>query len=168
MINGNEGQLVNMNALATTNATALKALSFDTLGFDNLNLYIACGSHNSATQGVTELLVSDSDTETAAGSMTDIAALCSATETSTSASNVLPAAAIMAVGGIITELQIDLRKRKRYIGVEVKTGAVAAGMPVSVVGRLTRSGQSADTAAEKAGIDLADTDYSGCMAVVSG
>lgn len=168
MISSNEGKLVNMNALATTNATALKAMSFDTLGADTLNLYVACGSHNSATQGITAITISESDTVTSASSMTDIASLSSATAASTSAANVLPDAATMAEGGIVTEFQIDLRKRKRYMGVEVTTGAVAAGMPISVIGRLSRSGQSCDTAAEKAGIDLADTSYSGCMAVVAG
>ena len=168
MINGNEGQLVNMNTLAGTAATSSNVMSFDTLGFDNLNLYVACGSHATTAFAITEVLISDDDTETAASSQTDIAALCSATATSTGASNVLPAIAVMGDGGIVTELQIDLRKRKRYIGVEVTTGVVAAVTPVAVVGRLTRSGQSADTAAEKAGIDLADTDYSGCRTVVSG
>jgi len=168
MIGANEGKLLNMNALATTNATALKSMSFDTIGHDNLNLMVACGSHDSATQGITQILVSESDTVTSASSMTDIAALCSATATSTAASNVLPTAAVMALGGIVSELQIDLKKRKRYIGVEVKTEAVAAGMPVSVIGRLTGSAQSADSAAQKAGINLADTNYSGCMAVIAG
>ena len=168
MIDANEGKLVNMNALATTNATAYQRMSFDAKEHDQLNLCIACGSHDSATQGITEILASESDTVTSASSMVDIAALCSATETSTSASNTLPAAAVMALGGIVTELQIDLRKRKRYIGVEVKTAAVAAGLPVSVIGRLTRSEQSADSAAQKAGVDLADTNYNGCMAVVNG
>lgn len=166
MISSNEGKLVNMITMATTNATALKAMSFDTLGADTLNLYVACGSHDSATQGITAITISESDTVTSASSMTDIVALSSATATSTSAANALPDAATMAKGGIVTEFQIDLRKRKRYLGVELTTGA--AGMPISVIGRLSRSGQSCDTAAEKAGIDLADTSYSGCMAVVAG
>jgi len=166
MISSNEGKLVNMITMATTNATALKAMSFDTLGADTLNLYVACGSHNSATQGITAITISESDTVTSASSMTDIASLSCATAASTSAANVLPDAATMADGGIVTEFQIDLRKRKRYLGVELTTGA--AGMPISVIGRLSRSGQSCDTAAEKAGIDLADTSYSGCMAVVAG
>ncbi len=164
-----EGKMVTKSALATTNATAYHRLSFDKSGHDRANILVAIGSHDSATQGITELLISDSDTITSASSMTDIAALCSATETSTAASNVLPAAAVQALGGILTELQIDLRKRKRYIGVEVKSTAVAAGMPVAVIARLTDSKEaSADSAAEKAGLDLAATNVSGCMAVING
>lgn len=167
MINANEGKLLNLNALATTNATSSHAISFDTKGYDYLNLYVACGSHNSATQGITSIAVSEHDTTTSASSQTTIAGLSSATEASTSATNVLPAAATMALGGIANALQVDLRKRKRYLGVVVKADSIAAGMPISVVGILSRSKQSADTAAQKAGKNLAATNYSGCMAVIS-
>jgi len=168
MFQADEGKMVNMNALATTNATAYQRMSFDTKGSDHLNVTVACGSHDSATQGITEILVSEHSSVTSASSMTDIAALCSGTSTSTAISNTLPTAAYQAVGGIVSELQIDLRKRERYIGIEVETAAVAAGMPVSVIARLTSNKEARDSAAEKSGIDLADTNYLGCMAVIQG
>lgn len=168
MLPMNEGKHVVDIGLATTNATARHRMSFDTLNQDALNVYVACGSHDSATQGITEIIVSDDDTVTSASSQTGIAALSSATETSTSFSNVLPTAAVMALGGIVTEFQIDLKERKRYVGIDVETTAVAAGMPVSTMARMTRSAESKDSATQKAGIDLAATNVSGCMAVVRG
>lgn len=164
----NEGKTVVDIGLATTNATARHRMSFDTLGHDALNIYVACGSHDSATQGITEIIISDDDSDTSASNQTGIAALSSATETSTSFSNTLPTAAVMALGGIANEIQVDLLKRKRYVGVDVETTAVAAGMPVVVIARMTRSAESKDSATQKAGIDLAATNVSGCMAVVSG
>ena len=167
MINANEGKQAIDLALATTNATALHSLDIDTKGSDQLNMYVFCGSHDSATEGIDTVSVYESDTVTQATSMTLIAALSSGTATSTSASNVLPTAAVMALGGVIQEIQIDLRKRKRYIGLAVQTGAIAAGMPYGTVARFTRNEQSADTAAQKDVEDLGATNISGCMQVIS-
>jgi hypothetical protein len=164
----NEGKTAIDLALATTNATALHSLDIDTSGSDALNFYVSCGSHNSATEGIDTISVYESDTVTQATNMTLIAALSSGTATSTSASNVLPTAAVMALGGVIQEIQVDLRKRnKKYMGIAVQTGAVAAGMPYCTLARLTRNEQSADTAAEKDQEDLGATNISGCMQVIS-
>jgi len=168
MIPSNEGKQVIDLALATTNATATHALSFDTKGSDQANFYLTCGSHNSATQGITSVVVAESDTVTSPSSMTTIAALSSGTSTSTSASNQLVGAAVMALGGVYQELQMDLRKRKRYVGITVTSGAVAAGMPICNLGRISRNEQSADSATEKDQPDLTATNVSGCMQVVSG
>jgi len=167
MIHANEGKNVVDLALATTNATALHSMDIDTRGFDQANIYIACGSHASATEGIDTITVYESDTVTQATSMTQIAALSSASATSTSVTNLLPLAAVMALGGVVNELQIDLRKRKRYLGIAVQTGAVAAGMPYQAFARLTRSAESADSAAQKAGLDLGATNISGCMTVIT-
>ena len=168
MIHANEGKTAIDLALATTNATALHSLDIDTKGSDSINFYVSCGSHDSATEGIDTITVYESDTVTQATSMTRIAALSSASATSTNASNLLPTAALMALGGIVQEIQVDLRKRnKRYMGIAVQTGAIAAGMPYCTIARLTRNEQSADTATEKDQPDLGATNVSGCMQVIS-
>ncbi len=168
MIHANEGKTAIVANLATTNATAEHTLDLDTSGSDQLNVYIIAGSHNSGTEAIDSVAVYESDTVTQATNMTLIPALSSgATATSTSASNILPLAAVQALGGIIQEIQIDLRKRKKYVGVAVVSGGVTAGASIGIVGRLTRNEQSADSAAQKDQEDLGATNVSGCMQVIT-
>jgi hypothetical protein len=169
MINANEGKTAIVANLATTNATAEHTLDIDTSGSDQMNVYIMAGSHNSGTEAINTVVVSESDTVTQATNMTTIAALSSgATATSASASNILPLAAVMALGGIIQEIQIDLRKRKKYVGITVESDGVTAGCAIGILARLTRNEQSADTAAQKDQEDLGATNISGCMQVIAG
>jgi hypothetical protein len=167
MIPSNEGKNAISPGIAVTNATAEHTLDLDTSGSDQLNLYITCGTHNSSTEAIDSVSVYESDTVTQATNMDLIAALSSGTATSTSASNILPTAAVMALGGVIQELQIDLRKRKKYVGVAVISGPVAAGCSISTLARLTRNEQSADSAAQKDQVDLGATNVSGCMQVIT-
>lgn len=168
MINANEGKTAISPGIAVTNATAEHTLDLDVSGSDQLNIYVSCGTHDSATEAIDTVSVYESDTVTQATNMTLIAALSSgATATSTSASNILPLAAVLALGGIVQEIQIDLRKRKKYVGIAIQSGAVAAGCSISTVARLTRNEQSKDTAVQKDGIDLGATNVSGCMQVIT-
>ena len=168
MIHGNEGKMAILPQTVTTDATAAQTLDIDTKGSDQCNVYIIAGSHDSATEAINTVSVYESDTVTQATSMTLIAALSSgATATSTSASNILPLAAVQALGGVVQEIQIDLKKRKRYLGVSLNTGAVALGPAIVVMARLTRNEQSADTAAQKDVEDLGSTNVSGCMQVIT-
>ena len=167
MINANEGKLAISPGISVTNATALHTLDLDTSGSDQLNVLVSCGTHNSATEAIDTISVYESDTVTVATSMTLIASLSSGTATSTSASNILPTAAVMALGGNVQEIQIDLRKRKKYVGIAVISGPVAAGCSISTAARLTRNEQSADSAAQKDQEDLGATNVSGCMQVIT-
>ena len=169
MINGNEGKTAILVNLATTNATAEHTLDIDSSGSDQMNVYIMAGSHNSGTEAINTVSVYESDTVTQATNMELIAALSSgATATSTSASNILPLAAVQALGGIIQEIQIDLKKRKKFVGIVVESGGVTAGAAIGILARLTRNEQSADTAAQKDQVDLGSTNISGCMQVITG
>ena len=169
MKHSDEGKTAVVVNLATTNATAEHTLDIDTRGSDQCNVYIMAGSHNSATEAIDSVAVYESDTVTQATSMELIAALSSgATATSTSASNILPLAAVQALGGVIQEIQIDLKARKRYLGIAVVSGPVAAGANITILARSTRNGISADTAAEKDQEDLGATNISGCMQVITG
>ena len=167
MIPSNEGKTAIVCNLATTNATAEHTLDIDTSGSDQLNLYVFAGSHDSGTEAIDTISVYESDTVTQATNMTLIAALSSGTATSTSASNILPTAAVMALGGVIQEIQIDLRKRKLNVGIAVISGGVTAGASIGILARLTRNEQSADSAAQKDQVDLGATNISGCMQVIT-
>ena len=168
MINSNEGKTAISPGIAVTNATAEHTLDIDTSNSDQLNLYISCGTHNSATEAIDSVAVYESDTVTQATNMTLIPSLSSgATATSTSASNILPLAAVQALGGVLQEIQIDLRKRKKNVGIAVISGPVAAGCSIGILARLTRNEQSADSAAQKDQEDLGATTVSGCMQVIT-
>ena len=167
MIHANEGQQAIVANLVTTNATAEHTIDIDTSGSDQLNLYVFAGSHDSGTEAIDTISVYESDTVSQATNMTLIAALSSGTATSTSASNILPTAAVMALGGVIQEIQVDLRKRKKNIGVAIISGGVTAGAAVGCIARFTRNEQSADTAAQKDHEDLGATNISGCMQVIT-
>jgi len=167
MIHANNDKTAIDLALADTSAAAVHSLDLDTSGSDQLNLYVFCGSHNTNTEGIDTITVYESDTVTQATNMTQIAALSSASATSTSASNLLPLAAVLGLGGIVQHLQIDLRKRKKYLGIAVQTGGVTAGMPYGTIARFTKNEQSADTAAKKDVEDMGATNISGCMQLIT-
>lgn len=167
MIQANEGSLVALPPVASvTNAS--KYMSFDKSEFDQANIMVICGTHTTTTAVVTGLKISESDTVTSASSMTDIAALCASNTTSTSAVNAIPAGSIQGLGGIITEFQLDLRKRKKYVGLTIATDTVATAV-VSAIARLTRSKQSSDSAAQKSlPLNLAATAVVGCQQIIAG
>jgi hypothetical protein len=170
MIKSNDGSLVVCPPyISVTNAT--NYLSFDTRGYDYANVYIFCGTHTSTTAVFDQIRVAEHDTTTSASSMTQINALSSSTATSATYDNTLPTGANQGLGGIVQELQIDLRGRKRYLGITL--GVVTNNTAyVGAIARLSRAAESADTAAEKslpvplqAGVD---TNAIGCMQVVTG
>jgi len=167
MINGNEGKTVSKSFLAATAATAVSTVYFDTKGSDQANIYVSAGTGSTSTATISDISVVESDTvSTVVSNMTEIADLSSGT--ATTESNILPLVAVQKYGGTINEIQVDLRKRKRYMAVTTTTGVQAGGCPLSTLVRLTRNEQSKDTAAEKAGLDLGATNASGCMALVTG
>ncbi len=167
MNEANEGAMVVLPPAATaTNAT--QTFSFDRTGFDHANIMVIVGTHTTTTAAITGLKIAESDTITSATSMTDIAALCCSNTTSTSAVNSIPAGSVQGLGGVITEFQIDLRKRKKYIGGVIAADTVATAI-MAVLCRLTRSGESKDSATLKSlPLNKAATNVVGCMQVVTG
>jgi len=167
MITSNEGSLVVLPMAATT-TNASQYASFDTKGFDYANIYVLIGTHTTTTAVVTGLKISEHSSTTSASSMTDIAALCCSDTTSTSAVNALPAGAVQGLGGIVTEFQIDLRARERYLGITVNAATNQTAI-TGAVARLTRSAESSDSATEKSlPLNLASTAVVSCMQVVTG
>jgi ABC-type thiamin/hydroxymethylpyrimidine transport system permease subunit len=166
MIEANQGSMVLMPPAATaTNASQYASFKRD--GHDQANIMVIIGTHTTTTAVVTGLKISESDTVTSASSMTDIAALCASNTTSTSAVNSVPAGAVQGLGAIV-EFQIDLRKRKKYIGISVLADTVATAV-IAVLARLTRSKESADTAAQKSlPLNLAATSVVSCAQIIAG
>ena len=145
MIHANEGKLINMPA-ATCASNATQEMVIDCAGYDQANIYVNIGTH--ATNGTTlqALAITESDTATDATSQSAIVALTGGTATSSSVGFVIPVVA-QAGRSTIVEFQLDLRKRKRYIGLQITGGTTTVN--VGAICRLSRSKESADSAAEK-------------------
>jgi hypothetical protein len=95
--------------------------------------------------------LAESDTATSPTSMTDIVAFTGGTATGTSVGYVLPTAAAWK-NGTTVEFQIDLRKRKKYIGLELTGGTHTSGGVYGAVIKLYRAKESAETAAHKSAV----------------
>lgn len=124
--------------------TALTAASvggtgyIDTKGFDYLTIGVLEHSVTETTQ-VGTFRVGEIDTvPTAYTDCTDIVALCGGTATSTTAGFVLPSPSSAYTMGNVYRVNLDLRGRKRYIGVSYSP-AVTAGDTIAAFGILSRS-----------------------------
>jgi hypothetical protein len=170
MIGSNEGSIVIMPSQAvTTNATAEKYMSFDTKGYDYCNLFILVGTCTTTTAAFTGIEIAESDTVTSASSMTNITALVCSDTTSTSAPNALAAGATQGLGGCLGAFQLDLRARKRYLGVTVSCAAHTNAPQVTGLALLGKASETAETAAAKSlPLQLANTAVVGCMLLVTG
>ncbi len=141
----NHGAIVLLPS-ATAATTATHEMSFDRKRHDHAVVTVLIGTHATNGETIRTLKFSESDTLTSPSSMTDIVALTGGTATSTSVGFVIPGAA--AVGeGAVAVFNIDLRRRKRKIGLSITPGTTT--MQISVLGQLVRSAESPDTAAEK-------------------
>ncbi len=149
----------NVPASVATNAT--QALSFDTAGFDFANVKVLCSTNATTSAAFSTLKFTESDTVTSASSMDAIVALTGGTATSTSVGFVIPTTTITG-GGVAAEFQLDLRKRKRYLGIQSTPGQA---LTVGVVGTLVGE-ESADSTTEKSESNLAATSVTGCGKIV--
>lgn len=161
-----EAKVVLSPVASATNADTV--FSFDRGGYDRLNLEVLVGTHVTTTAVITGLQIVEHSSTTSASSMTAIAALCASDTTSTSAVNSLPNGASQGVGGIVTEFQLDLAARERYVGLIINTATDQTAV-VSAIARLSRGDESRDTAAQKVErTNLAATSVSGCMQIIAG
>ncbi len=152
----------------TVASNASHTMSFETAGYGHANIYILVGTH--ATNGTTlqDVHLAESDTSTSATSMTTITAFAGSNATTTAHAWTIPAVATLGLGGVI-EMQVDLRKRKRYLGLVVTPGTTTVSVAALAV--LSREGQSADTAAKKSAVAnqvLGATHTAQCQALVTG
>ena len=165
MIPANEGALLIMPA-ATCATNATQSMVFDKAGFDQANLYVLVGTHATNGAAIGTLKITEHDSATTITSHSDIVAFTGGTQTSTSVGFVIPDAAALGPGGII-EFQIDLRKRKKILALQITPGTTT--MNIAALARLTRSIDSKDDATEKSGVtNYALTSATQCAKVVSG
>ena len=137
-------EVMNLSAAGTAGV-----MSFDTKGYDRANIYIMGYNLSAASTGVVSIIeLSESDTVTSATSQTAILAFTGGSATSTSVGFV--------IGGDTTntgqtgciELQVNLKKRKRYVGLQVTADAGSTNK-LSAIALLSKAEQSNDTAAKK-------------------
>jgi len=166
MINANDSSKVIF--LPASAGSAAQYMSFDAKGFDQANIEMIFGSYTTTTAIIAAMKLSESDTVTSASSMTDIVAFTGTTNTVTDATCgfVIPAVATSGGGGAV-EFQVDLRKRKRYIGLTY-TGSSSQTSMCAAMARLSRAESSCDTAAQKTTSNKAATNVTGCFKVVAG
>jgi hypothetical protein len=161
------------NAVVTIPITKLTAAgtayvaSFDTRGYDHANIYLNAYNSSASSSGVvSSIVLKESDTVTSGSSMTAIKAFTGGTATSTSVGFVIGAdTSNTGVTGTV-ELQVDLRKRKRYCGLYVVADQGATNYVAGTI-VLSRAAASADTATLKA-IKNNDSTVSGIKTVVTG
>ena len=159
----NKAHVASAAATVATNAT--QKLTFDTSGFDTANVKVLVGTNATTSATFTSMAWSESDTVTNVSSMTSIASLTGGTATSSTVGFVLPGAAGTALGGgVACEFQIDLRNRKKYLGLEVTP---AQSLVFGVVADLTKD-QSADTTTEKTESNIESTSVTSCAKIVAG
>ena len=134
---------------ATVASTATVVLTFDSKGSDSAKIKVQSGTMATTVTAFTTMKVTESDTVTNASSQSAIVSLTGGTATSSSVGFVLPvsttANASFSSGGV-TEFQIDLRKRKRYLGVSVTPGSTSV---LGIEAELFRNKESGDTLDEK-------------------
>lgn len=145
MIHAQKGAIAMTPAL-TTASNATQTMHIDTKGYDYAKCLINVGTHSTTGTGIQTITFSESDTITSPSSMTDIVALTCGTATSTSVGVLIPAVTVLGFGAVL-EFDIDLRKRKRYLGLEITPGTTTVNVSATI--ECTREEQSADTATEK-------------------
>lgn len=121
----------------------------DTLGYDYLSIDLVAGTGEAASTAVTTLRLCESDTDpTAYTGGTAITACVGAAATSTSAGFVLPA--LSSTKQNVYRFNIDLKGRKRYIGVNFAPEKQTVG--VACLAHLFRvaDGPAMETAATSA------------------
>lgn len=134
--------------------------TLDTYGADFAVIDVIAGSADAAVTQLTSLRMAEDDTQSAFTAHTDgdaVTSFVGATATSTSAGFVLPA--LSSTKQNIYRFNVDLRGRKRYLGVDITIAKQTEG--VGMVGHLFRN-ESAPAMATAA------TSADGARLIVSG
>ncbi len=158
MIYANEGPLVLMPPSVPGSNTV--GMSFDARESDYLNLYIQTGSHATAeghTTSIAACALREHDTQTNPTSMSVITAFQAGTGFTTPATD----------KGCALEFQVDLKKRKRYVGLTI-TGDATATAAIGAIGRMTKNAVSASSTSDKSISNLNNTSSTSCARIVSG
>jgi hypothetical protein len=123
----------------------------DTLGYDFMKVHLAAGTGEAASTAVTTLRFNESDTDTLMTAYTDgdaITAFVGAAAVSTSAGFVLPALSSTKQNSYT--FNMDLRGRKRYIGINFAPEKQTVGVSATAELHRTQDGPAQATAATTA------------------
>jgi hypothetical protein len=130
--------------------------AWDTKGYNRANIYLMGRNNSAASSGfVSSIILAEHDTDTSYSNQTAIKAFTGGTATSTSVGFVIDKTGT-ASHHRVAELQIDLRKRKRYLSLYVVTDQGQTNW-VSGIALFSRAEDSKDTAAEKVRNNLINT-----------
>jgi hypothetical protein len=160
----NEAQLnaVVVQPPASVASTATTTMTWDCLGYDYATVRVLSGTQATTDPAITTVKFLENDTNTNASNMVAIVPLTGGTATSTSAGFVIPAVTVTGVGAGI-EFQIDLRKRKRYMQLNITPGTT---LVVGAIVTLSRAGIPPLTAAAKSEPNMSSTNVTGIAALV--
>ncbi len=164
MIPAQEGAIVFAQPAATITTNGSHSISFDKGDFDYASIYLICGTHSTAASvDIGTISFVEHASITTPTSMTAIVAGTGGTVTSSSVGFVIPGSEVTGPGCVM-QFNIDLRKRLKKIGMIVTQ--TNAGMNFATLGILTRSKESADSAAEKSALTLAsNTNATSCALI---
>lgn len=148
---------------ASVASTATTTCQFDTQGYDYAVVRVFSGTQATTDAAITTIKFLEADANTNASNMSAIVALTGAAATSTTAGFAIPAVTVTGLGCAV-EFQIDLRKRKRYLQLNMTPGTTLV-MAAHVA--LSRAEQSPLTAAQKSEPNMAATNATVAAVVVA-
>lgn len=148
---------------ASVASTATTTCLFDTVGFDYAIIDILSGTQSTTDAAITTIRVYEADTDTNTSSFSAVVALTGGTATGSTVGFVIPAVTVTGLGGGI-QLQIDLRKRKRYLRLNMTPGTT---LVMGAVVELSRAEQARLTAARKSVLNHGSTASVGVATIVN-
>jgi hypothetical protein len=131
---------------ATVATSGTASLTFDRTGFDYATIIIQPGTFATDGETLRTITLRDADASTVHTSMTVVAGANFATTTTTNATSSMPAATELGLNAAIV-MNVDLRKRAKYVSVGVTPGTTTSN--ISMVAVMLQPDQTKDTAAEK-------------------
>lgn len=142
MISAQDEGLVHLPPASFSNAgTAL--MSFDRKGYDYATIYVSVGALATNAATLTVISLTDCDTTVVSNFATF------------TGSSVGGDWAVASLGSSIGKFQVDLRKRKRYLALNITNATTT--VIIGAIARLTRGGVSHDTATEQSVSNISNT-----------
>src|SRR5262245_16116683 len=148
---------------ASVASTATTTAMFDCRGYDYLLVDVLSGTQATTDPAITTVTFKEAD-NTSATSFSSIVAFTGAAATSTTAGFVIPAVTVTGFGAVL-QFQMDLRRRKRYIQLNMTPGTT---LVLAAIAKLQRAEVAALTAAQKSITNTGASNATGCALVVNG
>jgi hypothetical protein len=143
---------------ATKTTAQTHEMSFDTKGFDYVELFVGMVTVDTTKANLGTLKLSESDTVTSPSSMTDISTFTGGSAiTAGTADFVIPGMGEMGDGAGVV-MNVDLRGRKRYLGLSITSGDETARNTYALA-RLSKAEESRENGHYNvAGVTTGDND----------